>query len=187
MPDPVELPLVAYTTDFDDETKEKIRAGYEKDPFLQRCLANLESMPSVSKTYDRLLWVSGRRCIPNIPTIPDAILHDIHHSGGHASGIKDYRIAYPGFFWPTLCNDILKYARTCDINQKTKPGNTLPEGQQKQLSLPDLSLQSVNLDWTGKIIESKGYNSICVYVDGKTGFTVLVPTTDSSTAEDTAK
>lgn len=167
--------------------KEEIIKAYETDPYFKKISDNITSIPNVTINHDKQMRVNGRLCIPKLPAVRNRILQEVHVSNGHSSALEDYRLIYPGYFWPTLRDDVFAFAKSCQACQATKSAPAKKSGEQRQLPIPNVSFDRVHMDWTGPFPTSKGFDTICIYVCAKSGMTVLAPTIHKSTGKDTAE
>ena len=93
--------------------------------------------------------------------------------------------------FPKVTAMVTHFVQTCDICVRAKTDHHLPRGQLEPITLPTQKWQSIAMDWvTGLPFQLDGsrlYDAILMVTDRATKMCHLIPTSTTSTAEDTAQ
>jgi hypothetical protein len=97
--------------------RERIIAGYRKDPFY-RSSANR----AVFELADDLLFFKDRICIPNDAGLKSTILRELHDApySGHQGQKRTLDKVARAYFWPRMAHDVREYIRACLECQRNK-------------------------------------------------------------------
>jgi hypothetical protein len=107
-------------------------------------------------------------------------------TAGHFGIRKTLDLVLREYWWPGVRTYVKKYVSTCEVCQRNKSGRHLPYGLLHPLPIPETPWSSVSLDFIVALPQSSGYDSILVVVDRLTKQAHFLPTTESSSTEDTA-
>ena len=95
------------------------------------------------------------------------ILHEFHNSKGHQGTIHTYEAIGKFYWWPKLCQDIMKYINKCDIC--TKNLQNMAKHPQKHLETPQVPMVVWFMDTKGHVaVTSREHwwalTAICMYM-----------------------
>ncbi|CCF50944.1 hypothetical protein NDA11_000206 [Ustilago hordei] len=90
------------------------------------------------------------------------------------------------YWWPNMTAWITDYVASCPMCTRYKTPQHRPYSLLQPLSTPERPWGSISLDFIEGLPLSKGYDSILVIVDWLTKYTVMILTTKSIMAEQTA-
>ena len=122
----------------------------------------------------------------------EVLLQQAHDKIGHPSYKKSIAQLMNLCYWKTMKADLQEYIASCDECQRVKERTTLLPGMMQQMPIPTRRGQSVGMDWPSvKVraqdsITKKTYDAILVIIDLLTRLAVLIPTTNTTTAQETA-
>ena len=140
-----------------------------------------------------LLYINNRVLIPKDAGLREQFLKQSHDIIGHPDDHRSYSHLHNLCAWDTMKQDMTKYVKSCDTCQRTKSRTTLKEGELHSLPIPTRPGQHIAMDWmTMKVrsmdpITKTTYDSILVITDRLSRLSVLIPTTTTTTKEETAK
>ncbi|TPX31214.1 hypothetical protein SeLEV6574_g08557 [Synchytrium endobioticum] len=114
------------------------------------------------------------------------LCHD-HPLAGHYGFRKTLELVLRKYWWKGMSKDIKEYTTSCDTCQRNKSSNQSPMGKLMPLPTPDRNWQHITMDFIVKLPRSGSFDSILVVVDRRSKSVVFIPTTESITADETAK
>ena len=89
-------------------------------------------------------------------SIIPAILHEFHNSKGHQGTICTFEAIRRFYWWPLLCQDIIKYINKCDICAKNLP--RMAKYSQTHLEIPQVPMAVLAMDTIGHLpVTSRGH------------------------------
>lgn len=109
------------------------------------------------------------------------------YEGAHGGYHRTYNRIATGYYWPRMSRDVLKYVRTCDICQKTKPRKHSPFGLLQSIAIPSQPFEVITMDFIMDLPDSNGFNAILVVVDKLTKFVIVMPCNTTVNEEETAE
>ena len=192
----------ATTLSLDPAILGTIVQAYAKDPAfssLYHCIKNSLPLPPEYKPEyivndQGLLFLSRdgklRLCIPNDTKLRGDLLAELHDIplSGHLGFTKTYQKAYDLFYWPRMDTFIRNYIARCPTCQRTKPSTLLPQGLLQPLAIPSDRWQDLSMDFIVDLPRTKrGHTAILVIVDRMTKRVILIATTTTVTAVETAQ
>jgi len=124
------------------------------------------------------LWFGKRICVPEVKTIRDTILHEVHDSADsiHPGSTKIYLDLKERYWWYGLKRDVAEYVDFCDTCQRMKAEHQRPIGLLQAIQIPEWKWEEVGIDFiTGLPRTQRGYDSIWVIVDQLTKVAHFVP------------
>ncbi|KDR70595.1 hypothetical protein GALMADRAFT_32765, partial [Galerina marginata CBS 339.88] len=128
-----------------------------------------------------------RLCVPE--TFQKQLLELAHENASetaHGGPEKLWNKLSPKFYWNRMKADVIKFCKTCDVCQKTKPSNFNKWGYLILNSIPSRPYASVSMDFIVNLPMSGGFNAIFVVVDRLTKHGNFIPTTTGLNTEDFA-
>jgi len=169
--------------------------SYQADPFPVRILRLLQngaqqckeiSLAKCKEWDGRLLY---RDCVyvPDHPPLRLQPLQDHHDppAMGHPGRTKTLVLLTRKYFWPSMWKDVDQFVRNCHVCCRTKSTRHAPYGALRLFkSVADRPWQHVSVDFVTGLLQSNGYDAICVVVDRLTKKRHLVPCTTTITAEE---
>ena len=126
-----------------------------------------------------------RLCVPS--SLRNFILTEAHENpmeSSHAGPECLWQQLSQKFYWKRMKTDILAFARSCDVCQKTKFSNFNRFGLLIPNPIPGRPYQSVSMDFIVNLSWSGEFNAIFVIVDRLTKHASFIPTTTGLTAEE---
>lgn len=97
-------------------------------------------------------------------------------TSGHLGSFKTFQKISETYYWPKMKSDVVKYVRSCDTCQASKPNSQLRPGfmgRQKNVKYP---FQLISVDLIGPLPRStKGHTSLLVVTDWFTKFVQVQP------------
>lgn len=101
-------------------------------------------------------------------------LHDSPHSGHSGQEVTLKRV-HQFFYWSHLKSEVVSYVKTCDVCQRVKSGNQLPQGLLQPLPIPSQAWQDISMDFVEGLPKSQGYDWIMVVIDRLTKSSHFIP------------
>ena len=126
-----------------------------------------------------------RLCVPS--NLRNFVLREAHENPmelSHAGPERLWQQLSQKFYWKRMKTDVLAFARSCNICQKTKFSNFNKFGFLIPNPIPSRPYQSVSMDFIVNLPWSGEYNAIFVVVDRLTKHASFIPTTTGLTAEE---
>ena len=175
--------LAVTVSEYSSDLLERIKAAVGTDPHFQ------DEKKTRKYSQEAGYWTyQGRVVVP--ATMQKEIIQN-HHANevsGHFSLARTEDLISRHFWWPNLRDTVKEYINGCIPCQRNKAGTQKPYGLLQPIEIPDSRWETVTMDWIVDLPRSAtGNNCILVIVDKLTKFVHLVPTTKTSTAEDTAR
>ena len=132
--------------------------------------------PTTAFITDKFNW--RMQCIADNHEIPTA---------GHQGSQWTFQKLKTNYFWETMREDVIKYVSSCDICQRTKPNNHLPQGLINNLPVPENRFESIGMDFTPMPKAENGEDCVLVITDRLTKLVSLSATTTRATAKEVAE
>jgi hypothetical protein len=106
-----------------------------------------EEVPGFSIDQQRVLWYSGRLCVPSIDELKKLILKEAHDTpySIHPGGTKMYQGLKEQFWWHGMKREIAFYIARCDVCQRVKAKHQRPVGLLQPLKVPIWKWEEVGL------------------------------------------
>ena len=126
-----------------------------------------------------------RLCVPKPQQ--NFVLKEAHENpmeSSHAGPERLWQQLSQKFYWKRMKTDILAFASSCDICQKSKFSNFNKYGFLIPNPIPLRPYQSVSMDFIVNLPWSEHFNAIFVVVDRLTKHASFIPTTTGLTAEE---
>jgi hypothetical protein len=184
--------LQAITTSVQWKDEELLREEFDKDPYLQKVVADLQtdasSRPGFTFKHGVLLY-EGRLVISNQSALIPTLLEEFHATpqGGHSGFYRTYRRLAANVYWVGMKNTIQDYVRGCDICQRQKYLASSPGGLLQPLPIPDRVWEDLSMDFITGLPKSKGFEAILVVVDRLSKYSHFVPLKHPYTAKTIAE
>ena len=127
--------------------------------------------------------------VPRDEAVRKVILNELHDAplAGHPGIVRTIQRVEREYYWPGMNKDISTYVNTCPSCQRNKRDYGKKHGLLQPIPAPTERWQSIALDFVGPLSMSrKGNNFLLVVVDRFTHRCVLIPTTSSVSAAQTA-
>ena len=104
------------TASIDNDTLTRISAGSAGNPYFEKALNNIDSVPQMEmRGTPPCLYFENRICIPTgLLDIKEKIIHDHHDSLGHFHVNKMFPMIAANYYWPDLLKDCNAYVERCD-------------------------------------------------------------------------
>jgi hypothetical protein len=136
---------------------------------------------------DGLIYYKGKLYIPNNKDICVEIVKSGHDSptAGHLSKNGTLELVQCHYWWPRMGQFIERYVLGCNQCQRMKPA-LHPKASLQSQPVPEGLWQFIRVDLITQLPESRGYDSICVYVDHHSDQCHLIPCTTKINAESVA-
>ena len=126
-----------------------------------------------------------RLCVPK--SQQNFVLKEAHENpmeSSHAGPERLWQQLSQKFYWKRMKTDILAFASSCDVCQKTKFSNFNKFGFLIPNPIPLRPYQSISMDFVVNLPWSEQFNAIFVVVDRLTKHASFIPTTTGLTAEE---
>jgi hypothetical protein len=163
----------------------QVTVGYDHDPFctsIRRVLLLRDDCTEV----EGLISIDGRLLIPNDAKLRHTLINEAHDRLGHLGYIKTISELRCDFFWPKMAKEVKAFTESCAVCQRTKGPTTSPSGKMLTPPFPRIPLQDIVIDFIGLLKTVNHYNMILTCTCQLSGFTQLIPTMQTDTAEKTA-
>ena len=124
-------------------------------------------------------------CVPS--SLHSFILKEVHENpmeSSHAGPERLWQQLSQKFYWKRMKTDVLAFAHSCDICQKTKFSNFNKFGFLIPNPIPSRPYQSVSMDFVVNLPWSGEFNAIFVVMDRLTKHASFIPTTTGLSAEE---
>ncbi|TPX43284.1 hypothetical protein SeMB42_g04788 [Synchytrium endobioticum] len=121
---------------------------------------------------------------------------ELHHDSalaGHGGFRKTLEIILRKYWWKGIRTSVKTYIKECDQCQRGKGSTQSPMGKLKPLPIPEQNWLHITMDFIVKLPQSRRdendvfSDSILVVVDRRSKMAHFIPTTESITAEQTAR
>jgi hypothetical protein len=140
-----------------------------------------------SMEEDVTIFLRGRLCVPQKPTVWMEILREAHRSPYivHPSETKMYQDLKQSFWWKRMRVDIAKYVASCCICQKVKAEHQRPAGLLKPLEILVWKWENITMDFVVGLPRSpRGKDAIWVVIDRLTKVAHFIPMKTTNSASD---
>ena len=127
--------------------------------------------------------------VPKDENVKKVILNELHDAplAGHPGITRTIARVEREYYWPGMKKDVAEYVKTCPSCQKHKRDYGKKQGLLQPIPPPTERWQSIALDFVGPLTMSRqGHNFLLVVVDRFTHRCVLIPTTSTVSAAQTA-
>ena len=166
----------------DDETINKIKKGYDSDPWCKKLLSASRGMPEVH-IKDGLWFINDRLIIPAHGNIREQIFRLAHDTLGHFGFHKTYENIRNSYFWPNMRSDLEQgYIPSCADCQRNKSTSKKPTGPLHPLPVPDERCESISMDFIGPLPLDEGHDCILTITDRLGSDIRIIPTSINLTA-----
>lgn len=165
--------------------KAEILEAYQADKFYLGLTSALPLREGCRLT-EGLLFIEDRLYIPEREGLRQGLIDEAHRRVGHLGLLKTLPELRRDFFWPRMTKEAEIFVRSCKTCQKIKTSTTSPLGKMLTPNLPRLPLTNLAIDFIGPLPKVNNYNMILTCTCRLSGFTRLIPTCQSDTAEKTA-
>jgi hypothetical protein len=173
-----------------------VRAGYEKDDFFAKILANPAQYPTFEYAEGLIYAInlSGDKClcIPRVPglrgprRLTELVIDQAHKVIGHLAELRTSEYVRCWFWWPKLGKEIEKFCGSCTTCKMAKTINQAPAGHLHPLPIPQHPWDSVGMDFVGPFPPCLGYNYMLVVICRLTSMVALIPMKVTDTSSDVA-
>jgi hypothetical protein len=133
-----------------------------------------------------LLFVDGRLVIPATGDLRRNLMEEAHNRLGHLGYFKTISELCRDFLWPWMAGDVQIFVQSCAMCQRTKAPTTAPTGKMLTPSFPKTPLSNIAIDFIWPLKGSPHFDMILSCTCRLSGFTKLIPTVQTDTAEKTA-
>lgn len=133
-----------------------------------------------------LLFIEGRLYIPTGDSLCSSLIDLTHTRLGHLGYLKTITKLRRGFFWPKMAQEVEQFVKSCKRCQKIKSSTQAPTGKMLTPSIPTLPLAHLAIDFVGPLPRVNNYDMILTCTCRLTGFTRLIPTSQTYTGEQVA-
>ena len=136
---------------------------------------------------DGLLYYKGKLYIPNNTELRGEILKSCHDSplAGHPGKHGTLELVSQYYWWPKMAAFCEKYVLGCEQCQRYKPAQH-PRAILQPQEVPTRPWDHIGVDLITQLPQSRGFDSVAVYVDHFTDQTHLIPCKSTITAEGVA-
>jgi RNase H-like domain found in reverse transcriptase/Integrase zinc binding domain/Reverse transcriptase (RNA-dependent DNA polymerase) len=166
----------------DDDTINKIKQGYDTDPWCKKLLTASRGMQEIH-IKDGLWFVNERLIIPSDGGIREQIFRLAHDTLGHFGFHKTYENIRNSYFWPNMRTDLEHgYIPSCIECQRNKSTSHKPTGPLHPLPVPDDRCESVAMDFIGPLPTDEGHDCILTISDRLGADVRIIPTSIHLTA-----
>jgi len=138
----------------------------------------------------KVLYFSERRhgelrlCIPD--EFVDELVKDCHVGIGHPGIRRTYEAIHHRFYFKRMSKRIKSVVNECVACQTSKPSNEKPMGQLYPIPVED-PLHTITMDFVTGLPKSNGKDALLTVTDKFSKAVRLIPCTEKTTAEETAK
>lgn len=181
---PTEQPANTSATNLIKEATSKVKQQLtmeEEQAKDEWCNSMSKNNSKVKRDEKGLLWYTmfhnfalrKRLLIPQ--SMRQEIIREWHDSlrCGHMGRDRTIERLSSRFYWPAMREDIIKYIKTCDICQRTRPENQKPAGKLQQMPDTSTPFEIVGIDFVGPLTRSsKGNEHVLVLTDYGTRYAV---------------
>jgi hypothetical protein len=115
-----------------------------------------------------------------------ALMLEAHDQLGHLGYQKTVAELQRDFFWSKMAGDVALFVQSCPTCHRTKISTTAPTGKMLTPTFPWIPLWDIAIDFVGPLKSLGHYNMILTCTCQLSGFTRLIPTLQTDTAEKTA-
>jgi hypothetical protein len=148
----------------------RIKEAQRDDGELWAIFQNLELGKQTEFQLDEegVIWCGKRLCVPNDPTLKEALLAEAHSSpfSIHPGSTKMYRDIKKNFWWSGMKEDVARYVGQCLTCQQVKVEHQRVGGLLQPLSIPEWNWEKLTMDFvTGLPLTRKRHDTIWVVVD----------------------
>ena len=183
---PLGLRNLVATVTSDTALVERLRRGYEEDPFF--------TSPTNRELFEEragLLYFRGRVCVPDDRDLRSRLMRELHETeySGHFGIRRTLDAVSRLYYWPRMARDVRSFVKSCRVCQRTKVLNQRPAGELASLPVPTRRWEDISMDLITHLPTSPdtGHNSIVVFVDRLTKMTHFVPCHHTITATQLAE
>ena len=176
-------------TQMAETIRQKWVQGYMEDPTLRTLWEDKRSEVGAwepgfrfFKDLDGLLYFCDadyhpRLCVPKALRLD--VLTEAHESPfetAHMGAEKLWHRLSPKFYWKRMKADVVRFCKTCDVCQKTKPSNFNRYGYLIPNPIPTRPYASISMDFIVNLPMCGEFNAIFVVVDRLTKHANFIPT-----------
>ena len=164
--------------------RDTIIQGYAQDPWFADA-KNLSQLNDRQGLYHKHSAVA----IPDHDGCRARLLHEFYEAplAGHPGVSRTARLISKDYWWPTLRSDVLAHVQKCGSCQRNRGATQRPFGEAQPPKVPDFQWQEASMDFITHLPRTRsGYTAIVVVIDRLTKTIHLLPTFDTSSAQDTA-
>ena len=180
------VPKTITTFTIDDDTVNKLRAGYKTDTWCQKLISASRGMPNLL-VKDGLWFLGERLIIPADCGIREQIFRLAHDNLGHFGFHKTYESIQNSYFWPNMRKDLEEgYIPSCVDCSRDKSATSKPSGPLHPLPVPDERCQSISMDFIGPLPLDQGFDCILTITDRLGSDIRIIPTSTKLTAKELA-
>jgi hypothetical protein len=189
-------PPLTSSTEGDITFLPAVKAGYVKDAFFAKIMANPHHFPTFTHE-DGLIYttnVLGTRClcIPRTEglkgprRLTELVIDQGHKVLGHLGPSRTAEYVRRWYWWPRLGKEIDKFGYSCKACKMSKPKNSAPTGLLHSLPIPQRPWDSIGMDFVGPFPDCLGYNYLLVAICRLTNMVSLTPMKVTDTSSDVA-
>jgi hypothetical protein len=144
---------------------------------------------------DGVFWCDNRdgtKCVfvPDVPGLREEVVAACHDGAyaGHFGQRRTAKLVQRGFFWPSLYADVCRYVSSCDSCQRNKPLSGKPQGLLTPLPVAERPWDHISMDFVMALPKTlSGHDAVLVVVDRFSKMVKFIPTTNTVTAEVSAR
>jgi hypothetical protein len=163
--------------------------------------ALLSTSPSFKMSSDGLLWRRDEQwgsqlCVPDTTIrgrkAREVIMEHVHKLGGHSGGAAFSTTMQRKYWWASIVDDCVAYARSCPSCQATKDETSTARSPAHPMPLPYEAYKDIGIDFQGPFVISdyrgQVVDSLFNFVDIASGEVIIVPVMmDNLTSEKCAE
>lgn len=159
-----------------------ILTGYSSDAFYQGVIKSLPLREDCA-LEEGFLFIEKRRYIPTDHELRQSLMDEAHRLLGHLGYLKTVTELRREFFWPRMARDVENFVKSCDSCQRIKSSTQAAPGRMLTPSIPRTPLVDLAIDFIGPLPKVHNYDMLLTCTCRLLGFTRLIPTCQTDTAE----
>ena len=151
-----------------------MRAAALNDTKYQTLLKGDEQHDGLQRRDGLVYSRSGAVYVPNDRRMKTRLLELAHDAAGHFGRARTVERLSRHCVWTGMTSEVEDYCRGCAVCAVNKTSNTMPAGKLVPMPIPERPWDSVGVDFTGPLPETKrGNNSIMATIDRLTKMLML--------------
>ena len=129
----------------------------------------------------------GQLVVPNDAQLRAYLMSAAHDAlqAAHRGGDRTLHWLQERVWWPKMSEDVARYVAGCEQCQRNKPDLTGRQGLPLSVEVPRRAWEVLCMDFVGPLTRTaRGHDAVMVVVDKLTRYTIYVPCSTTSTAQE---